>query len=433
MKKLLWFRRSRSFLILWSSQAVSALGSAMTSFALIIWAYQQEGTVTSIALLSFFTYVPSILFCFIAGTLADRWDKKNIMLTGDLVAAMGTLTVFILYGAGCLQIWHLYLVNFLISFMNAFQNPAAYVATSLLVPKEHYVRAGGLQVFSRSLVAILAPALATSVLAFSGLKAVLIADLSSFAVAFFTLLFFIRLPTIERKPAEGKQSFLRACTEGLRFLGEHRALLHIILFFSFVNLLAYMTGFGILSAMILARTGNDQVALGLVSSAIGAGTLIGSILVTTMKPAKNRVRIIFLSCAISFILCDPVLAVGRSVPVWVFAALAGNMPLPFLNAHLTTIMRTNVPIEMQGRVFSARDTLQFSTIPLGLFLGGFLADHVFEPFMSEASLLQSYLLFLVGSGKGSGIAVMFLMTGIIGFASCLLSLKNPVYHDLELN
>ena len=166
-------------------------------------------------------------------------------------------------------------------------------------------------------------------------------------------------------------------------------------------------------------------------SSIGVGSLIGSLLVTVVKPPKNRTRIIFLSCALSFLLCDLLWGLGRGASVWIFAAVAGNIPLPFLGANLTTIMRTKVPLEMQGRVFSTRDTLQYFTIPVGFLLGGLLSDHVFEPFMAEASPLQSFLTKLVGSGKGSGMAVLFLLTGLIGTVSSFLCLKDRRYHILN--
>ena len=86
---------------------------------------------------------------------------------------------------------------------------------------------------------------------------------------------------------------------------------------------------------------------------------------------------------------------------------------------------------MQGRVFSARDTLQYITVPIGLFLGGVLADHVFEPFMLADSPIRQALSNVVGTGKGSGIAVIFLIAGIVGFAASLISLKNPIYKDLD--
>ncbi|MEA4920314.1 MAG: MFS transporter [Clostridiaceae bacterium] len=432
MKKHNIFRDLRDFLILWGSQSVSTLGTAMTNYALIVWVYGQKGTASSITLLSVCSFIPSILFCFIAGTIADRWDKKRIMLTSDLLAACGTVTVFILYASSSLQIWHLYIINFLLSFMNAFQHPASYVATSLLVPKEHYIRVSGLQAFSGSVITILAPAAGSALLAFGGLKIVLLIDLSSFAVAFSVLLLFIKIPDIKHAEAI-KESFAKSCMAGINFLREHSALLRIILFFAFINFIAKMGGYGMMPALILGRTGNDQVALGIVEAAVGVGTLVGSILVTLMKPAKSRIKVIFFSCGISFLLGDVGQSLTHTLPLWAIAAFASNVPMAFLNANLTAIMRTNVPIEMQGRVFSARDTIQFSTIPIGLFLGGILADYIFEPFMASTSPMQKTLSLFFGTGKGSGIGLIFFIVGTIGFVTSFLCLKNPIYKTLDEN
>lgn len=433
MKKQNIFFGLRDFLILWSLQAVSTLGTAMTNFALIVWVYGQKGTASSITLLSICSLLPSILFSFIAGAIADKWDKKFIMLITDLLAALGTVTVLVLYLLSALQIWHLYIINFLLSFMNAFQGPASYVATSLLVPKEQYVRVSGLQAFSGSIITILAPALGSAVLAFGGLTTVLITDLISFTIAFLILLFFIKIPAIKPKAKESPESFIKSCTAGIRFLKNHSALLRIILFFAFINFIAKMGGYGMLPALLLGRTGNNQVALGMVETAVGVGALVGSIIVTLIKPAKSRVTVVFFACGISFLLGDVGQSLTHSLPFWMIAAFTSNIPMAFLGANLTAIMRTNVPIEMQGRVFSARDTIQFSTIPVGLFLGGILSDYVLEPFMANASPIQEALSLFFGSGKGSGTAVIFFIVGITGFITSFFCLKNPLYKTLDEN
>ncbi len=421
----------KGFLILWGSQAVSSLGSSLTSFALILWVYQQQHTATSIALLSFFTYLPSILFCFIAGTLADQWDKKKIMLVSDLFAALSTLTVAVLHIAGALQVWHLYVANFLNSFMNAFQNPASYVAVSLLVPKERYARASGLQAFSGSLIRILTPPLASAILSFGNLTTVFLIDLGTFLFAFLILLFFVKLPLLPKGMEQRKELVWKSCATGFSFLRANNALLKLILYMSLINLLAYISGYGILPAMILARSGDNQTTLGFVTSAMGIGMLLGSVLVTIMKPAKRRTQLMFWTMIVSFFLGDVLWGLGRSAPVWIFSSFCGNMLVPFTGACMFSIMCTNVPTELQGRVFSARDTLQYCTIPLGLFLGGFLADHVFEPFMAQSSPLQQAISLLTGVGAGSGMAVIFLITGLTGVISSLIAIRNPIYKRLD--
>ena len=229
MKQLNTLAELRIFLIFWGSQAASSLGTAMTNFALILWAYRQHGTASSITSLAVCSTLPSIVFCFVAGTLADQWNKKKVILVTDLIAALGTVTVYLLYRTASLQIWHLYVINFMLSFMNAFQNPAIYVAESLIIPKQHYVRASGIQTLSNSLITILTPALATAILGLGGIQTVLIIDLLSFAVAFFPLLLFIKIPTVAVNTSQQRESFLKSCQTGIGFLREHNAIWKMIL------------------------------------------------------------------------------------------------------------------------------------------------------------------------------------------------------------
>ena len=422
MKKPNALKGLKSFLLLWSSQAVSSLGTAMTEYALIVWTYRQEGTALSITLLTLCSFAPTILFRFAAGAIADRWDKKRIMLTADLFAACGTFSVFLLYTFSALRVWHLYLINILLSFMNAFQEPAAFVATSLLVPKEQYARASGLQGFSGAAVSILAPALGAGLLAFGGLKVVLICDLCSFFIAFTVLLLFIRIPEIENTEKEQKEPFRKACTEGFRFLRSHTVLLRLILFMTCVNFLAKMSNDGLLSPFVLARTGDDQQFLGLVQSFVALGVMAGSLIVTWMKPVKNKLKLIGISTA--FVFSGNILqSLSEHPAVWCVAAFGSYAMAAVMNAHMTVFMREQIPLELQGRVFSAESTLKNCAIPLGLFLGGLLADHVFEPFMMSDSSLQRWLTPLFGKGTGSGLAVQFFIMGVLGVILCLIYLK----------
>ena len=424
MKKPNSLRELKGFLLLWSSQAVSALGTAMTEYALIVWIYRQAGTASSVTLLTLCAFAPTILFRFAAGAIADRWDKKRIMLLADLFAACGTLSVYLLYAFSALRVWHLYLINVLLSFMNAFQEPAAFVATSLLVPKAHYAQASGLQGFSGAAVSILAPALGAGLLAFGGLKVVLICDLCSFFVAFAVLLFFIRIPKVGAAEKAQKEPFRKSCTEGFRFLRGHTVMLRLILFMTCVNFLAKMGNDGLLSPFVLARTGDDQQVLGAIQSFLALGVLAGSLVVTGMKPVKNKLRLIGISTALVFS-GNIVQSLSRHPAVWCAAAFGSYAMAAIMNAHMTVFMREQVPVEMQGRVFSAESTLKNCAIPLGLLLGGVLADHVFEPFMLSDSPLRGWLIPLFGEGNGAGIAAQFFMMGVLGILLCLGYLRLP--------
>ncbi len=430
MKKLSFVKELRSFLLLWSSQTVSELGTAMTNYALTIWVYGQKGTASSLTLLTICSFLPTILFRFIAGALADRRDKKRIMLFADLIAACGTATVLVLYSFSALRAWHLYLINVLLSFMNAFQSPASFVATSLLVPERHYSRVSGLQGFSGSAVSILAPALGSLLLAFGGMKIVLICDLASFSVAFSVLLFFIKIPKIEHTQKKNTEPFLKSCLDGIHYLRDCPALLHITLFLAIVNFLAKLGNDGMISPFVLGRTGNNQQVLGMVQSAVASGLLAGNLIVVLLKPVKNKAKVVFITTA--FIFAGNVVHSLTLLPwVWCLAAFASYMMAAVMNANLTAIMREHIPPEMQGRVLSAKDTLQNCTIPFALFLGGALADDVVEPFMAADSPVQEVLSHLSGSGSGSGIALLFFFVGILGFFISLSRLKKPIYKELN--
>ena len=430
MKKLAILKELRSFLLLWSSQTVSELGTAMTNYALIIWTYGQKGTASSITLLTVCSFLPTILFRFIAGTLADRGNKRRIMLLADLTAACGTMTVLALYSFSALRIWHLYVINVLLSFMNAFQNPASFVAASLLVPEKHYTRVSGLQGFSGAAISILAPALGSCLLTFGGMTVVLICDLVSFSIAFFVLLFFIKIPEIKHTEENAKEPFLKNCLDGVRYLRDHTALLRITLFLAVINFLAKLGNDGMLAPFVLGRTGNNQQALGMIQSAVALGLLAGSLLVTLLKPARNKPKVVFIATAFIFV-GNIVQSLTLRPLVWCIAAFVSYMTAAVMNANLTAIMREQVPPEMQGRVFSAKDTLQNCTIPLALFLGGILADYAAEPFMSSDSPAQKLLSYFFGAGSGAGIAVMFFFVGSLGVCISLSRLKKPVYNELN--
>lgn len=423
------FKQLHSFLLLWGSQTVSQLGTAMTDYAVIIWVYSQKGTASSVTLLTVCTFLPTIFFRFLAGSMVDRQNKKQIMLIADLLAVCGTLAVFALHSAEALQIWHLYVINFLLSLMNAFQEPASFVAVSLLVPKEHYARVGGLQGFSGAAVSILAPTLGALLLAAGGLDLVLMIDLATFAVAFLVLLFLIRIPEPERQATE-EEPFSKTCLAGIRYLKDHTAILRITLFLAVINFLAKLGNDGMLSPFILGRTGNNQSVLGMVESFTALGVLAGSLLATTMKPIKKRTRLIFITTG--FVFAGNIFQSLTSRPwLWCAAAFGSYVLAAVMNVNMDILMRERVPLEMQGRVFSAKSTLQNFTIPPALLLGGLLADTVFEPLMGTDSPVQRVLSGFFGTGKGSGIGLMFFVFGLTGMLVSFTRLRKPVYRELD--
>lgn len=409
-----FFSECRYILLLWITQALSNLGSAMTNFALVVWSYGQYGSALTTAMLTVCAYAPYVMLSIFAGALSDRWNKKRTMLVCDALAALCTVGVLTLLVTGNLKIWHLYLNNALNGLMNTVQQPASEVAVTLLTPREHYQRMGGLQAFSRSLVSLLTPALATALYTLVGLKAVIFFDLGTFALAAVCLLFFIPIP--ERTEGKGEpESLLAAAKEGLVYLREHRGVLDLILFLAVINLTASMFE-AALPALLIPKGG--EKALGLVQTATGLASLAGGALAVALPKPKSRVKVICNSLLISMSTENFLLAFGRGLPAWCLGAVLGWLFIPLMNASMDSLFRETIPAEIQGRVYSARNTLQFFTIPVGYLLGGWLVDGVFVPFMT-AQAPDSLWVSLFGSGKGGGAALFLLVIGAFGALSCL--------------
>ncbi len=406
----------RDFYLLWGTQSLSQLGSAMTSFALTLWLYERTGSALSTALLTICTYAPYVLTSIFAGALTDRLDKKRTMLACDAFAAACTVVILALYKTSLLDTWHLYVINAVSGLMNTVQQPASEVAYTLVVPKDHYQRTGGLQSLSRSIISIGNPLIAAAVYGMAGLSAVIMVDLASFAIAFLTLAFLIEIPTPEHT-GETDERLLDLAREGLRYLKDNPLVLNVILFMAGVNLVASAFD-ATLPALVIPRAGN--AVLGLVTSCSGVAMVVGSIVATLMGRPKDRVRVIYTTMLVSLGIENFVLAFTQDPLWWCAGQVVGWVLVPVMSTNLNVIMRNSIPVELQGRVYASRNTLQFFTIPVGLAAGGFLVDAVAEPFMATQGA-GSLPVLLFGSGKGSGAALVMFVLGLAGTLFCLVS------------
>lgn len=410
-------REMRTYLILWLTQSFSGLGSAVTSYALVVWSYTQEGSALVTALLMVSSYAPYVVCSIFAGALSDRWDKRKTMLACDAMAAMTTVCTLVLLKTGMLQVWHLYILNAVNGLMNTVQQPASEVATTALLPRKHYQKVGGLYYLSSSLNGILNPIIATAMMTLLGMDAVFLFDLFTFAVAFGVLLVFIRIPAPEKQDA--KEPLMQSVRTGLAFLREKRGILSLVLFLAAINLVASMFN-ATLPAMVLPTKG--ETALGILNSLTGVTMLIGSLIASLLPKPKSRVRVVCWTLLLSMSTENFLLAFGRTLPVWCVGAFLGWIAIPLMNANLNAIMRLSIPQEIQGRVFACRNSLQFFTIPVGYFLGGLLVDAVFDPLM--AAQTNGWLTRVFGTGKGSGAAMCFAMQAVMGVAVCLWFMRD---------
>lgn len=410
-------KQLKPYFLLWSTQTLSAFGSGMSSYALILWLYLRSGSALKTALLSVSSYAPYVIMSIFAGALSDRWNKKRTMLVCDVLAALSTVAVFLLIKADALNTWHLYVLNAVGGLMNTVQQPASEVAATLLIPQGYYQKTSGLRSFSQSLGSILTPILATALFALAGIDLVIAIDLLTFALAFVTLLLFIQIPE-SGVSEQAKEKLLTAARKGLVWLKENPLILTLILYLACINLVASIYN-ATLPAMLLSKQNGGETILGIVNTCVGIATLAGSVLATLLPVPKDRVKIISFALLFSMSSENFLLAFGKTPLIWCIGAILGWLFIPLMNANLDVILRSSIPLDMQGRVYSCRNTLQFFTIPVGFLMGGLFVDKFFEPLMASQPA-DSVLVSFFGESKGSGAALLFFVIGVAGVLVCLI-------------
>lgn len=419
----------KNFYIFSLGQFVSQFGSKLSSYGFILWAYKESNSVLTTSLLGACYLVPEIFFSFIAGGISDSWNKKSIIILSDTMAGFLSLLVLMLFSFDILEVKHLYIINFLLGIGDAFQNPASEVVISIIVSKENYIKTRGIRSFFNSFITIFVPICSVAIYSFSGLKYILIVDLLTFLFALLTLIFLVYIPEIKSLKEENINIF-KQCIAGIKYIFYRKDILALIYFMGFINFIAGMYNTA-LAPMILSRTGNNDIQLGIVTSSIGISGLLGSLIVQKFPQPKKRVPLMANIMIFSFLICNILLGVGRNYIWWTIAVLAGHFFVPLLLANMEYFMRTKVPLEVQGKVFSARNTIQYATFPIGNLLCGILADNFFEPYMLGRGYGQEFFHYFTGEGSGSGLALMYIFLGLIGFIGSFLFKKNKNFNKLD--
>ena len=402
-----------AFTIIWIGQVISLTGTQMSSFALTVWAWLITGEATALALVGFFTFSPTVFISPVAGALVDRWSRRFVMMLSDLAAVISTVAVFVLFWTGNLQIWHLYLTGAFSGAFGAFQFPAYSAAVTTMVSKDQFGRASGMLSMAQFGSNILAPVFAAILLGAIGIAGILAIDIITFLVAITALLFVhIPRPAVTEEGRASRGSLWKESVYGFRYIYERPSLLGLQLLFFAVNLVVTFAT-TVMSPMLLARTGNNATVLGIVQSAIGAGGVVGSIMLSIWGGPKRRINGVFLGLTLAMfgIL---LIGLGRSPVVWAFAAFFTLLFVPVLNGSSQAIWQAKVAPDLQGRVFATRLLISQLSVPASMLLAGPLADNVFEPAMRSGGSLEALFGQIVGTGPGAGMSLMFVIAGALG-------------------
>jgi MFS family permease len=419
----------RSFVVIWIGQMFSLLGTSMSGFGLTVWAYELTGSATALALVGFFYVTPMLIISPLAGALVDRSNRKLMMMISDLSSGLATVSILILYSTGHLQIWHLYVANAFMGTFQTFQWPAFSAAITTMLPKEQYTRANGLMSLSETGPDILAPILAGALLGFIGLGGILTIDLVTLSIAILTLLsVHVPQPKVTQVGIESRGSLLKESIFGFSYILKRPSLLGLQIVFLSGNFF-FTIAYTLTAPMVLARTGNNELALGTINSIGAIGGVIGAAALSAWGGPKRKVHGVLSGWGLSGLLGVTLIGLGRSIPVWTSGSFLSSFMSPFLNGSNQAIWQSKVAPDVQGKVFSTRRLIAWLSMPLATLVAGPLADKVMEPAMLPGGSLAQLFGPLVGVGPGAGMSLIILLMGlivaVIGFSGYIVpTLRN---------
>ena len=433
MKGFQIITRMRTFLIIWFGQLISIIGSGLTGFGLSVWIFEKTGQALPIALNALFFNLPRVLLAPIAGAIADRYNRRHIMILADSGAAVTTLGVVALLFTGRLEVWHIYLSTAISSCFGAFQDPAYRASITMLVPKEDLARAGGLDQMSFAVQSILTPLLAGVLYAGFGLKAIILIDFVTFFFAVGALaLVHIPQPKATSVAAEDRQRnrMWREAAFGWKYLLERPGLFGLLWYYAVVNF--FLTLSGVLFAPLVLSYGTPT-EMGVVQTFGGVAMLVGGLIMSIWGGPKSR-RIWGVIAAIALSGFGYLLAgLSPSTLLIASAQFVILFFIPISAAISQAVWQMKVAPEIQGRVFAIRGMIAFSIMPVANIAAGILSDKVFEPLMADGGILSGTIIgATIGVGAGRGIALIFIISAFFLWLSSLYAFATPRIRNLEV-
>ena len=380
----------RRFILLWAGELISSIGGGLTSFGLGVYIFQQTGSAASMSLITLLGFLPTLLLSVPAGVLADRYDRRLLMMIGDGCSALGILFILICMlkgGASLIQICIGVLISAVFS---ALLEPAFRATITDLLTKEEYSRAGGLVSLAGSARYLLSPVLAGFLLTISDVKLLLVIDICTF---FLTVLCAAAVRRcIGKKTSESKENFLSSIREGWRILQERKGVFFLVLLSSAITL--FMGIFQILAEPMVLSFSNART-LGITETICASGMLVSGLILRIRGIRKNFVAIMSISLMTAGIMMIGFSLFEKIYPICFFGFLF-FAALPFANNSLDYLTRTNIPDEVQGRVWG---------------LVGFLSQIGYVIAYAVSGIAADELGHWSGYGVGRGSAIVIRMAG----------------------
>ena len=383
------------FMLLWSGEFISAIGSGLTSFGLSVYVFRQTGSAASMGLVTLLAFLPTLLFSVPAGVLADKYDRRLLMMIGDGFSALGIVYILICMLQGEAKLYQICVGVFVSAVFSSLLEPSYRATVTDLLTKEEYSKASGLVSIAGSARYLISPVLAGILLSVSDIKLLFVIDISTFILTVISTA--VVRKGIATKETENQSGFFKSLTEGWRAIADRRGVLLLILVSSVMT--CFMGAIQILSEPLILDFA-DSITLGAAQTICACGMLVSGLFLGMRGIKKGYVKVLAISLFLTGI---TMIGFGIRENIYIIC-LFGFLffaTLPFANNCLDYLVRTNIPDELQGRAWGVIGFLSQIGYVVAYGLAGVAADGI-------ASKLQ------IGVGRGAA--------GVVMTAGVLLSL-----------
>lgn len=415
----------KNFYKLWLGELISNIGSGMTAFALSVYVYEKTGSVSYISLITLLSFMPSIILSPIGGLLADRYDRRLLMITGDLFSGLGLIYILWNIQAGEKSIVPIFLGITFSSIFTSLLEPSYRATLTDILDEENYAKASGLIQAAGSAKYLISPVIAGMILSVADIRVILLLDILTFITT--CLMIFLVRKSMNSEMQNYKKDSFKGLLEGLFIIKENRGVYSLVIIMFFV---CFFMGFIqiLIRPMILALS-NVKTA-GMMESLCAAGLLIGSLWIGIAGIKKNYSKILAVACFFCGIFMS-MIGVNENLAIIGISTFLFFSTLPFMNSCADVLVRVSVPNELQGRVWGLISLITQMGTVTAYIISGVMADYIFEPMFNKNGILVENIGMIIGTGKGRGIGFMLILSGIGMLIMAIVIWKNGEIREVS--
>ena len=417
----------KKFLLLWVASLISTSGSGMSSFALGIFMYQKTGMSTMTGLIILAGFLPGLLLSPFAGALADRHDRRLLMMLGDGLSIIGLACILfsLQFLDSKLLIGGILLGAAISSAFSSLVEPSFRATISDLLEKDEYTKASGMVQLIPASRYLLSPVLAGLVLSIASIHAVLLLDI-------LTILITLPITYIVRKEMQGthkktKENLKEDLKLGFSIIYDNKGLWLLVILGILVSF-CLGTVQTLMIPMLLSLGGESFVGFATTISALGM--LVGGLILSKVSIKKgfaNVLQYALLGMGIAMI----AFGWGQNKLLVCIFGFCLFLSLPFANTVMDYLVRITVPTIHQGKAWGLIGLIsQVGYVVAYASVGGFV-DFIISPFLQESGSFAQAILALIGKGEGRSAAFMIILAGIfLVIVALILPRKNEI-RELE--